>query len=347
MQRKYVDALLKEIRARGNAESATEKSVVSIFLGGGTPSILPAEWIREILKVVREIFRVNADAEISMEANPGTVDAEKLRIYREAGINRISFGCQSTEDEELKMLGRIHTWKEFMDGYLAARAAGFENINVDLMSGLPGQTLKSWEKSLRKIAELKPEHISAYSLILEEGTPMYENQDKYSFPDEDEERRMYEATWQILREYGYEQYEISNYSLPGKKCRHNLGYWIGTEYLGLGLGASSLMGNRRFANSSDPEEYLKNCCFPERLETGTEVLEREDRMSERMILGLRLMAGVSAREFEKDFGCSIQEQYGAVIEKYIEWKLLVWDGDRLRLTREGISVSNRVMAEFL
>lgn len=347
VQKAYIEAMKKEILARGQQTDLHEKEVVSIFFGGGTPSILPPEWIAELLDTVRAAFQVCQDTEISMESNPGTLSREKLLCYRKAGINRLSIGCQSTVDEELQMLGRIHSWKEFLDSYEQARACGFENINVDLMSGLPGQTVRSWEQSLRKIAELGPEHISAYSLILEEGTPLFEMQDQYAFPEEEEERSMYELTHTVLEKYGYLQYEISNYSLPGKECRHNRGYWIGTEYLGLGLGAASFIGNRRFSNTSDREEYIASAERPENLEEVQEILTREDRMGERMILGLRLIKGVSGTAFEEEFGLSLMEQYGPIIEKYLKWNLLEWEGNHLHLTREGISVSNQVMAEFL
>ncbi|MDO4490444.1 MAG: radical SAM family heme chaperone HemW [Lachnospiraceae bacterium] len=346
-QRVYVEALLKEIQARSTQENLKGKQVVSIFFGGGTPSVLPAGWIREILDCVRQCFSLAQDVEISLESNPGTLDREKLSVYRAAGINRLSLGCQSTEDQELQMLGRIHTWQQFLESYSLAREAGFSNINVDLMSGLPGQSAASWEQSLRRVAELQPEHISAYSLILEEGTPLYEQQEQYAFPEEEEERLMYESTWRILENYGYQQYEISNYSLPGRECRHNLGYWTGTEYLGLGLGAASLLENRRFSNTGDRERYVSLCETPGMLEEQQELLTEEDRMGEFMILGLRLNRGVSSREFQEKFGRSLQEQYGAVIEKYEKWNLLVREGEYLHLTREGISVSNQVMAEFL
>lgn len=347
VQRSYVDALKKEIRARGKKEYSRGRSVISIFFGGGTPSILPAEWIGEILTVIYENFRVEDTAEISIESNPGTLNIEKLRSYTRMGINRLSLGCQTTEDSELQMLGRIHTWEDFLENYDLAREAGFSNINVDLMSGLPGQSLSTWEASLKRIAELEPEHISAYSLILEEGTPLYEEQDQYVFPEEEEERTMYERTHEILESYGFHQYEISNYSLPGRECRHNIGYWIGTEYLGLGLGAASYVENRRFSNTSDRERYLLYAECPELLEEEEEVLTLKDRMGERMILGLRMMQGVSASAFQEEFGRSLTEEYGSVIQKYEEWNLLAWEGDYLYLTREGISVSNQVMAEFL
>ncbi|MDO4616831.1 MAG: radical SAM family heme chaperone HemW [Lachnospiraceae bacterium] len=346
-QEAYVKALIREIHARGRDPRVQGKTVSSIFFGGGTPSILPPEWIREILDTVNVSFPVERDAEISLESNPGTLDTDKLNMYRKAGINRLSLGCQSTEDRELQLLGRIHTMDEFLESFARAREAGFSNINVDLMSGLPGQDSGSWETSLRRIAELRPEHISAYSLILEEGTPMYRQREQLAFPEEEEERRMYEDTCRVLKEYGYHQYEISNYCLEGKECRHNLGYWTGTEYLGLGLGAASLLENRRFSNCTDLLQYLSLADQPERLEQEAELLTEEDRMGERMILGLRLASGVSDSAFKQEFGRSLTEQYGSVIEKYIGWKLLEWTGDRLRLTREGISLSNQVMAEFL
>ncbi len=346
-KRSYVDALLKEIRARSGSPSVQGKTVSSIFIGGGTPSVLPAGWIREILEAVRECFDLDADAEISMESNPGTLDAEKLLMYREAGINRLSIGCQSTEDKELELLGRIHTFSQFLESYSLARDAGFSNINIDLMSGLPGQSAASWEASLRRIAELEPEHLSCYSLILEEGTPLYRQQASYVFPEEDEERAMYEGTHGVLEEYGFHQYEISNYSLPGRECRHNLGYWTGVEYLGLGLGASSYLEYRRFSNTDRMNTYLSHASEPQLLEENEERLTTEDRMGERMILGLRLMEGVSAVEFEQEFGQSLKRRYGSVIDKYTGWHLLEWEGNRLHLTREGISVSNTVMADFL
>lgn len=344
-QRQYADALIAEIISRGKA--CKGETVSSIFFGGGTPSILPAEWIEEILSAAGTAFSIEEDAEISMEANPGTVDAEKLTVYRRAGINRLSFGCQSAEDEELRMLGRIHTWQEFLDSFREARAVGFDNINVDLMSALPGQSAASWEKTLRRVTELGPEHISAYSLILEEGTPLFQNQEQYTFPDEDEERLMYERTHVILEEYGFVQYEISNYSLPGRECRHNLGYWTGTGYLGLGLGASSYKDQRRFSNTRVMDDYIRLAAQPELLEREVELLTEEDRISERLILGLRLRQGVSEAAFEKEFHRSLTEVFGSVIDKYMGWGLLEWEKGSLRLTREGISVSNTVMAEFL
>ena len=242
-------------------------------------------------------FIIKSDAEITMEANPGTVDLDKLKQYCGAGINRISFGCQSADNQELKLLGRIHTWEAFLESYQLARGAGIENINVDLMSGLPGQTVSSWEETLKKVIALKPEHISAYSLILEEGTPFYEMQDKLNLPDEDAERLMYERTAQILMEHGYEQYEISNYAKHGKACIHNIGYWTGVEYLGFGLGAASLLEHTRFSNTDDMEEYLASSDKPKCIRKEVQPLSVQEEMAEFMILGLRMNQGVSEQEF--------------------------------------------------
>lgn len=231
---RYTKALIREIES---LPEGRESIITTVFFGGGTPSVLPGEWTARILETLKKRFSFAADAEITTEANPGTVDKEKLRIWRESGINRISFGCQSSFHEELQMLGRIHTWEDFLESYALARESGFDNINIDLMSGLPGQKLKTWETTLHRAAELKPEHISAYSLIVEEGTPFASM--NLDLPDEDTERMMYSRTREILAGYGYGRYEISNYALQGRECRHNIGYWIRTPYIGLGLGASS------------------------------------------------------------------------------------------------------------
>ena len=307
--------------------------------------MLPGEWIEGLMEKVKNHFPVRTDGEISIEANPGTVDESKLQSYRRAGINRISFGCQSGDDEELKMLGRIHTWEEFLESFSLARAAGFSNINVDLMSGLPGQSLSSWEESLEKVAKLQPEHVSAYSLIIEEGTPFALK--KLNLPDEEEERKMYEKTHEILESYGYHQYEISNYGKPGKECLHNIGYWQRKEYLGLGLGSASLIRERRFHNTGKMERYLAKSDQVGEIREDIEKLTRENQMEEFMFLGLRMLEGVSEKEFQEKFGTDLKNIYGDVIKKYIQLGLLEQKGDCLYLTRRGISVSNPVLADFL
>ena len=341
-QRAYTQALLREIRVLGQR---TEAAVSTIFIGGGTPSVLRADWMEEILDQLRASFRLLPEAEISMEANPGTVTPEKLKAYLRGGVNRISFGCQSADNEELRLLGRIHSWEEFLESFSMAREAGFANINVDLMSGLPGQTAASWEQTLRRTAALGPEHISAYSLIIEEGTPFAQR--PLPLPDEEEERLMYERTGQILKEYGMEQYEISNYARPGYACRHNIGYWTGKEYLGMGLGSSSLMEGERFSNTSDMKEYLEDSGHPGRLRRDRQKLSEKDRMEEFMFLGLRMTAGISEKDFLDTFGREIHAVYGPVIRKYVEGGFLGEEKGRLYLTRKGISVSNPILADFL
>lgn len=342
-RRVYLDAMLRELAAVG--PQVKEYEVISVYIGGGTPSLLPGDWMEELMEVVRDTYCLKKDAEISMEANPGTLTAINLAGYHRAGINRLSLGCQSTDDTELKLLGRIHTWAQFQESFQMAREAGFANLNVDLMSGLPGQNLTSWEKSLEVIAGMEPEHISAYSLIIEEGTPFAEK--KPELPDEEEERQMYERTWEILQSYGYHQYEISNYAKKGKECRHNLGYWTRKEYLGFGVGSASLFQNQRFTNLRDMRVYGAFNGNPESIRRDRETLTVGDQMGETMILGLRLLCGVSRNEFRKNFGRSVEEVYGPVLEKYSRMGLLKIEGDRIALTRAGISVSNPIMADFL
>ena len=265
---RYVKALCNEIRGFAQAD---RYQPVSVFLGGGTPSILKGEQIAAILEAVRDRFgRLGPEVEITMECNPGTLDKEKLGRMREAGINRLSIGLQSADNAELKLLGRIHTWEMFCENYAAAREAGFSNINIDLMSALPGQTVESWKRTLKQVLALRPEHISAYSLIIEEGTPFYAQYHKEDelrqegkvvpgrlLPTEEEERLMYEETARILSEAGMERYEISNYAMPGYESIHNCGYWERREYIGFGLGASSCLEDVRFANTSNLECYLE------------------------------------------------------------------------------------------
>ena len=305
---RYVKALLDEIR--GISETDIPLSffgdVTSVFFGGGTPSVLTGEQLKKIMDTLRTNFSVAADAEITIEANPGTVTKEKLSIYSEIGINRISFGLQSTNNEELKLLGRIHTYEEFLESYKMARECGFHNINVDLISAIPRQTVESWEQSLKEIVKLNPEHISAYSLIIEEGTLFAKvygegTSKEEELPTEDEERLMYQRTEEILNDAGYHRYEISNYAKEGKECKHNLGYWERKDYLGLGLGASSLIDNVRFKNTDDMETYIRFASNPFQMREDEEKLSKEAQMEEFVFLGLRKMKGISIKEFEVTF----------------------------------------------
>ena len=341
-QADYVQALLREIQA---VEEGEGRSVSSIFIGGGTPSVLDERLLGDILREIRNRFKMEEDAEITIEVNPGTANIGKLQAYREMGINRLSIGLQSPEDRELKILGRIHNYGQFLETYQEARTVGFDNINIDLMSAIPDQTYEGWVKNLRTVAELEPEHISVYSLIVEEGTPFAAR--KLNLPDEDTEYNMYEATAQILKEYGFEQYEISNYARKGRECRHNVGYWTRQDYLGFGLGASSLYGKERFANTADMKKYLENSKNPEKIREKEPSLTREDEMAEFMFLGLRMTKGISKADFQRCFGCTIESVYGEVLEKYESMELLVEKDGRIFLSREGIHVSNSIMAEFL
>ena len=347
----YVDALLEEIRG---FEDPEDYEVVTVFFGGGTPSILPGQEIFRIMEALREKFSFRKGAEITLEANPGTVDKEKLSCYKKAGINRLSFGLQSADAEELKKLGRIHTWEKFLESFQLAREAGFSNINVDLMSALPGQTKESWEKTLRQVLALQPEHISAYSLIIEEGTPFYQLYEKdverrdageepELLPSEEEERAMYEATGRILKEQGYLHYEISNYAKPGRECRHNLGYWQRRDYLGFGLGAATLLNPVRYKNTEDLEAYLGGDFSKKEFF----VLTKDNQIEETMFLGLRVLEGVSKEKFREQFSCELRVVYRKELEKLEQEGLLEEEGDFVRLTSRGIDLSNPVLAEFL
>ena len=339
-QEAYVYALLREIK---EAASREKRPVSTLFIGGGTPSVLPVDLMELLLSELSEQFRFLPAAECTIEANPGTLTEEKLVLYRKYGLNRISIGLQSPVDQELKMLGRIHDYREFLESYELARHVGFDNINVDLMfvETNPNDT----STNLRTVAALAPEHISAYSLIIEEGTPFFSR--KLDLPDEDTEYRMYEDVAGILGEYGYHQYEISNYARSGFECRHNKGYWTRMDYLGLGLGAASLIGKKRFTNTNIMEEYLNHSRDLTGIRKDVEILEKKDEMGEFMFLGLRMTEGVSEEEFQEYFHVSVEKIYGRVIEKYIRQGLLERRNGRIFLTRRGIHVSNAVMADFL
>lgn len=339
---RYIEALLKEIRA---AEHTEDYEIVSVFIGGGTPSALKAEAIASIMRTLQEQFFFCEDAEVTIEANPGTVDLEKLTIYRNVGINRLSLGLQSTDAEELKLLGRIHSYEEFLKSYEWAREAGFSNINIDLMFAIPGQTGEAWRQHLYQVAELNPEHISAYSLIIEEGTPFAEQ--NLDLPDEDTEYQMYEDTAEILERYGYRQYEISNYAKQGYMCRHNAGYWQRLEYLGFGLGASSLYGGMRFSNTHQMQEYLKESRNPDQIRKDVTVLSRNEQIEEFMFLGLRMTEGISEKKFEENFDVRLMDIYGDILQKYEETGFMEHIETKWRLTRKGIHVSNHILADFL
>ena len=368
----YLERLKQEIMIRG--QEYQDYYIETLFIGGGTPSLMTGQQMNDLLDTVRENFHVRSDGEWTMECNPGTTDFETLKLYRGAGVNRLSFGLQSMNDEELKYLGRIHTVKQFMDNYQSARKAGFENINIDLMSALPGQTTDSWMETLKKAATLEPEHISAYSLIIEEGTPFWKlygdddggkegtdcndaaNCDADSgmvlkgkaaipaLPDEDSEREMYHLTKHFLAEKGYERYEVSNYARKGFECRHNLIYWQRGDYLGLGLGAASMVGDRRFSNTVDMKRYMQDFSYCQE-----EILDRKAQIEETMFLGLRCTSGISDQIFKEKFGESMMHIYGDIIRQYVSEGFLTYHEEkgRLAFTEAGMDVSNWILSDFL
>lgn len=347
-QKAYINALCEEIRSEAYKYEGFR--VVSVFIGGGTPSVIDAEDIRRVLNTLRQSYRMAAECETTIEVNPGTVTEDKLRIYWECGINRLSIGLQSARNCELKALGRIHSYEDFLDTYEKAVKIGFSNINVDLMSAIPEQTLSSYRETLNRVLQLTPQpvHISAYSLIVEEGTPFYENTPK--LPDEDTEREMYKITCGILEKAGFHRYEISNYAKPGYECFHNKVYWTRGNYVGFGIGSASLVKNRRFHNITELESYVNHT---KEYATGIQLLTIEEQMEEFMFLGLRMMKGVSEQEFYESYHQRFEQVFPGVIAKYEKLGLLateVIDGTdflQVKLTLQGIDVSNTVMADFL
>lgn len=355
VQAEYIKALLEEIKA-APVPSSGGYVMRTVFFGGGTPSIIDARLIEEVLEAVFEHFAVllpdrDCGMEVSIECNPGTVTEEKLRIYRNAGFNRLSFGLQSADNNELKRIGRIHTWEDFLDSLALARKAGFDNINADLMFNLPDQTQESFMNTLRKVCALGLQHISVYSLMLEENTSLYDMIEAGRrlgielLPDEDAERNMYWEACEYLEKNGYEHYEISNFAKRGMESLHNLSYWEGAEYLGFGLGASSNLTDVRYKNTSDMERYIRGG-FQKKTEV--ERLSKKDRMSAFMYLGLRkTKSGVSVREFEERFGEDYNSVFGDITQRHIKNGLLVRNGDRIVLTKRGVDISNTVMSDFI
>lgn len=370
VKRKYIEALVCEINITCGLynDRLSGYQVKTIFFGGGTPSAVKPEYIRDIMKCLNEHFDIAEGAEVTIECNPGTLDINKADIYRECGINRISFGLQSADNTELKMLGRIHTFEQFKESLSIAEKAGFDNINVDIMSALPGQTMESYKRTVEKVLECNVKHISAYSLIVEEGTPLYDrlDTDYPELPDEDTERQMYYYTEDSLASAGYVHYEISNYARPGYECRHNVSYWERTDYLGFGVGAASLFEEIRNTNITDINMYIDKCggminagsCMDNNVTAGNynrlyeiyddiQKLSLNDRMEEFMFLGLRKIAGISKSEFERTFSKNIYDVYGNVIKENVCNGLLTDNEDRIKLTDRGVDISNVVMAEFL
>lgn len=353
-QRAYVAALQKELVFYGAKYKG--RRITTIFIGGGTPSWLKEDYMQAIMETVYHYFSVEQDAEITIECNPGTITEHKFEVYRRIGINRLSIGLQSVHNEELKILGRIHTFEQFLKTYDMARKHGFSNINIDLMSSLPGQTPEIFCDSLYQVLKLKPEHISAYSLIIEKGTPFYElyrfdavrqeaGMQTESLPTEEEEYQTTKMTQHILKEAGYHWYEVSNFAKPGYECRHNIGYWKRVDYLGVGLGASSLIDNVRYSNTRDLYTYLS--VPADSLHETAEQITRNGQMEEFMFLGLRMRDGFYRDEFTQAFGIPIEAVYGDALNHLQQEELLLKREGRIYLTDKGMDLNNYVVAQFM
>lgn len=339
----YINALVKDIKNK-----CKDYLIKTIFIGGGTPSYLEVNEIEKLLDAVNEL-NLKDDLEFSMECNPGTLKKEKLEVMKKGRINRISFGLQSCDNKLLKQIGRIHTFEEFLQNYNLAREVGFDNINVDLMYGLPNQSVENLKDTLEKICKIKPEHISAYSLIIEENTAFYTlyERDKLILPSEDDEREMDALTKKILTENGYNQYEISNYSLKGKECEHNKVYWTLGEYIGIGTACSSYIDGYRLENINNIKEYIKKNNLGEEVVIEKHKNSIKDDMEEFVFMGLRMRVGIDIDSFKNKFNKPIESIYGTVVDKNINRGLLEIVDNRMFLTEKGMELSNNVMSDFI
>lgn len=345
---RYIDALL--LHMEDYAQSAKEYSVDTLYIGGGTPSALPPKLLVRLLNGIYTNFNVLQDAEVSMEINPATVKLHALKVFRDNGINRLSIGMQSACDNELAALGRIHTYRDFTRCYSDARRAGFDNINVDVMYGIPEQTPQTLKMTLDAVSDLDPEHVSLYGLKIEENTPFYERRDTLDLPDEDTEFEMYRGSCDLLAARGYQHYEISNFAKPGKQCKHNLKYWFCREYLGLGPGAHSYFGGRRFSFQKDLQLYMDTLEQPAAAYDITDEnyeITPSERLGEYVMLQLRLCRGLSTVKFEQLFGVSFDELYGDRVKLYCDNGFMERDGEYVRFTVKGLYVSNYILSSLI
>ncbi len=347
--RRYRVALLREMALYHERLAPQERQLKTIFIGGGTPTCLPEEDLAAILEGCSRYFQWLSGVEVTVEANPGTVDLQKLRTLRSAGVNRLSLGVQSSSAPLLKLLGRLHDFNQAVEAVHLARRAGFDNLNLDLIFAIPGQTLADWQGCLEKILDLQPEHISAYSLQIEENTPLARAvaEDGVIPCDEETELAMYRGVINMLTARGFEHYEISNFARPGYRCQHNLTYWYNRPYLGLGPAAHSCLGDERFYNVSSLEEYESCLLAGELPVAGCEKLSRSTMMAETVFLGLRLIEGLDLEKFAARFGENIEEVFGAQIKRLCSLGLVEIRSGRLRLTSRGLPLANTVFREFV
>jgi oxygen-independent coproporphyrinogen-3 oxidase len=343
----YVRALLMEMEHA--AKGAKDRRIATIFFGGGTPTTLPFADLARILEACRQHFQVDPQAEVTCEANPATIPQTDLKQLREAGFNRLSIGVQSFDADELKLLERVHSIDEVYLTVERARKAGFDNLSLDLMFALPGQTTKKWLSNLNKAIALAPDHISAYNLTIEPDTVFYkqQSQGQLKMPPDDFQRELFEVTIDTLTGAGYEHYEISNYAKPGKQSRHNLNYWVDGEYIGLGAGASSFFNGDRYKNTNLPARYIAQINETQTAVESRETPDRRQRMGEAVMLGLRLRAGLSLSQFKKQFGISFQDAFGDTVTRLEGMDLLEIRSGRAALTREGLFLADSVIVEFI
>jgi oxygen-independent coproporphyrinogen-3 oxidase len=344
----YTRALLKEIRIR--AEQVPAVQVESIYLGGGTPSLLDGKQLTAIITTCRDSFDILPGAEISMEANPATLDHERLAAIEEAGINRLSLGVQSFFNDELELMGRVHDAKAVVDTIELLHSRGWKNFNLDLIYGLPGQSVQRWQQNLKQAVDCNPAHLSLYLLQLEKNTPMGQDvaQGRLQMLDEDDEWHMYQQAMDYLEDRGFEHYEISNFCRPGRECRHNLVYWQAREYIGLGAGAVSFVAGRRYMNRADCIEYTNALLSGETpLVDLLEHMSGRELMVDALILGLRLCEGIDISDFRQRFGVDISSEYNNIIVQYMDRGLLKMANGRLSFTREGYFLSNQVLSHLI
>lgn len=341
----YKNAIINEI----SFNTIYDKEISSIYIGGGTPNVIPEDYISQIMHILRENFNIKNSCEITIELNPGLITENKLVTYKKNGINRLSIGLQAFQNRLLSKIGRIHTVEEFYDNYEMA-SKYFKNINIDLMYALPGQSIKDWEETLNNIIDIRPKHISCYGLILEEGTTFYElyKNNKIELLNEDIEMEMYHNAIKSLTKNGYIHYEISNFSLQGYECKHNILYWKDRQYIGFGAGAHSYIDNKRYNNINNVSKYIDSINQKGKAIENEYILTKDDSMAEYMFLGLRMLEGICDEDFKSRFSTSLFDKYKDTISKYTDYGLIeIFDGNCIRLTYKGIDLSNIIFQEFL
>ena len=346
-KRKYLNSLKKEMELY--KENFKDKNIDSIFVGGGTPSILNEEEIKILFQNIKNNFKIKDSAEITMECNPGTLTLNKLKAMKECGVNRLSIGLQAVQNNHLEYIGRVHTYEEFEKNYFQAKEVGFENINIDLMYALPNQSKEDWKQSLEKVVKLNPTHISAYSLILEENTELFDMYERNEFEllDEDTDIEMYKYTINYLKYHGYDQYEISNYAKKGFECKHNILYWKCENYVGLGVSASGFVNETRYNNFCDLDKYEEIIHSGKKPIEWEEKLSIKDKIEENIFLGLRMNEGIKFKDFREKYNFNFEDEYKNEIDKLKKIELINVNNEGIKLTQKGKEISNSVFVEFM